>query len=149
MEGPQNNCWLVESAADVHVCNNRSLITESKEQPTSLRGSTSNGVSSGRGKIRLCLGLEDNSEGLVLNLQNMYYLPYSRYNLVSLGLLKDSGIYYNNEREILYHVKSKRVLAQARRWRNSYLLKPLNLFDGAVHLLKVGNGDYQWPPHAL
>ena len=118
-------------------------MTEYKEQPTSVGGSMSNGVSPGRGKVRLYLGLEDSCEELVLNLQNVYYLPNSPCNLVNLGLLNDSGIYHNNKWETLYHVKSKRVLAQARRWRNSYLLKPLNFSDGAVHLLKVGNGDYQ------
>lgn len=95
------------------------------------------------------LGLEDNSEGLILNLRNFYYLPNSPCNLVSLGLLNDSGIYHDNEHETLYQVKSKKVLAQARRWRNSYLLKPLNLSDGAVRLLKTSDGDYQWPAHAL
>ena len=68
--------------------------------------------------------------------------------MVSLGLLNDSGIYHNNKRETLYHVESKRILAQVRRWRNNYLLKPLNLSDRAVHLLKVGVGNYQWPLHA-
>ena len=149
VEGPRNHCWLVDPPADVHVCNDRSLMTEYKEQPTSVGGSTSNGVSLGRGKVRLRLGLEDNSEGLVLKLQNVCYLPNSPCNLVSLGLLNDSRIYHNNKRETLYYVESKRVLAQARRWRNSYLLKPLNLSDGAVHQLKVSVGDYQWLPHAL
>ncbi len=86
-------------------------MTEYKEQPTSVGGSTSNRVSQGRGKIRLRLGLEDNSEGLVLNLQNVYYLPNSPRNLVSLGLLNNSGIYHNNKRETMYHVESQRVLA--------------------------------------
>ena len=149
VEGPWNNCWLVDSAADVHVCNDKSLMTEYKEQPTNVGGSTSNGISPGRGKVRLRLSLQDNSEGLILNLRNVYYLPNSPCNLVSLGLLNDSGIYHSNERETLYHVDSKRVLAQAQRWRNSYLLKPLNLSDGAVHLLKINNNDYQWLPHAL
>ncbi len=56
MEGPRNHCWLVDSSADVHVCNDRSLITEYKEQPTSVGGSTSNRVSPGRWKVRLRLG---------------------------------------------------------------------------------------------
>ena len=124
-------------------------MTEYRERPTNVGESTSNGVSPGRGKVRLRLGLEDNSEGAILNLRNVYYLPNSPCILVSLGLLNDSGIYHNNEQETLYHVESKRILTQARRWRNSYLLRPLNLSDGAVHLLKVGNNDYQWPPHAL
>lgn len=90
-------------------------MTEYQDHPMSVGGSTSSGISSGRGKVRLCLGLEDNSEGLILNLRNVYYLPNSPCNLVSLGLLNDSGIYYDNEHENLYHVSSKQVLTQARR----------------------------------
>lgn len=66
---------------------------------------------------------------------------------MSLGLLNNSGIFHNNERENLYEVISKRVLAQAKRWRNSYLLQPLNLTDGAVHLLRVDAETYQ--PYVL
>ena len=106
-------------------------------------------MSPGRGKVRLRLALEDDSEGLIFNLQNVYYLPNSPCNLVSLGLLNNSGIFHNNEHENLYQITSKRVLAQAKRWRNSYLLRPLNLSDGAVHLLRVDADTYQWPPHAL
>lgn len=149
MEGPRHNCWLIDSAADVHVCNDLSLMTEYYDKPTKIGGSTSDGSSPGRGKIRIRLGLEDGSEGLVLNLRNVYYFPSSPCNLVSLGLLNDSGILHDNENETLYQLGSKRVLAQARRWRNSYLLKPLNLFDAAVFLVKIDDKTYEWPPHAF
>lgn len=148
MEGPRQNCWLVDSAADVHVCNDKSIMTAYQERPTKVGGSTSYGVSPGRGRVRLRLGLEDGSEGLILNLENVYYLPNSPCNLVSLGLLNNSGIFHDNEHQNLYQVTTKRVLAQAKRWKNSYLLRPLNLTDGAVHLLRVDAETYQ-PPHVL
>lgn len=147
MKGLRHNCWLVDSAADVHVCNNKSIMAEFQERPTKVGGSTSDGVSPGRGTVRLRLGLEDGLEGLILNLKNVYYLLNSPCNLVSLGLLNNSGIFHNNERKNLYEVISKRVLAQAKRWRNSYLLQPLNLTDGAVHLLRVDAKTYQ--PYVL
>lgn len=124
-------------------------MMEYREQPTKIGGSTSDGVSPGQGKIRLRLGLKDGSEGLILNLQNVYYLPNSPCNLVSLGLLNNSGIYHDNENETLYEVKTRRILAQAQRWRDSYLLNSLNLSDGAVNLLRVDNSTYQWPPNIL
>ena len=102
MEGQRQNCWLIDSAADVHVCNDKSIMMEYQERSTKVGGSTSDGVSPGRGKVCLRLGLEDDSEGLLLNLQNVYYLPNSPCNLVSLGLLNNSGIFYNNEFENLY-----------------------------------------------
>lgn len=124
-------------------------MTEYRERPTKIGGSTSDGISPGRGKIQLRLSLKDGSEGLILNFQNVYYLPKSPCNLVSLGLLNDSGIYHDNENETLYEVKTRQTLAQAQRWKNSYLLKPLNLSDGAVKILRVDDLTYQWPTNIL
>ena len=52
----------------------------------------SNEVSPGRGEVCLRLSLKNNSEGLILKLQNIYYLPNSPYNLVSLGLFSNNEI---------------------------------------------------------
>lgn len=90
-------------------------MTEYQELPTRIGGSTSDGLSPSRGRIRLRLALKDRSKGLVLNLCNVYYLPNSPCNLVSLGLLNDSGIFHDNENETLYQIKSKQTLAQAQR----------------------------------
>ena len=67
----------------------------------------------------------------------VYCPPSSLCNLVSLGLLNNSGIFYDNENATLYRLGSNRVLAQARRWKNSYLLNLLNLSDAAIYLLKI------------
>lgn len=100
-------------------------------------------------KYGLRLALKDGSEGLILNLSNLFYLPNSPCNLLGLGLLNNSGIYQDNENEILYEIYTRQILAQAQRWRNSYLLKPLNLSDGAVNFLRVDNATYQGPPKIL
>ena len=86
-----------------------------QKRPIKVSRSTSDRVLPGRGKVCLKLGLEDDSKGLILNLQNVYYLPNSPGNLVSLGLLNNSGIFYNNKLKNLYQITSKRVLAQAKR----------------------------------
>lgn len=110
VKGPWNNCWLVDCATNVYICNDKSVMTEYKEQPTNVWGSTSNRISPGWGKIRLCFSLEDNSESFILNLQNVYYLPNSSCNLVRPRFLNNSGIYHNNKCETLYYVDSKKVL---------------------------------------
>lgn len=124
-------------------------MTEYYEKPTRIGGSTADGLTPRRGRIQLRLGLEDDIEGTILNLRNVYYLPSSPCNLVSLGLLNNSGIFHDNGNETLYQLGSNRVLAQARRWRNSYLLKPLNLSDAAVFLAKIDDETYKWPPLAF
>lgn len=124
-------------------------MTNYRERPTSIGGSTSNGTSLGNGSVRLCLTLKDNSEGLILKLQNIYYLPSSSCNLVSLVLLNNNGIFHDNEHEILYQVQTKQILAEAKHWKNSYLLRPLNLSDAAVQLLRVDDKTYKWLTQAF
>ena len=57
--------------------------------------------------MHLCLALKNNSEGLILNLQNIYNLSSSPCNLVSLALLNNSGIFHDNKYETLYQVQTK------------------------------------------
>lgn len=90
-------------------------MTEYREQPIGIGGSTSIEISSGWKKICLCLALEDDSKGLIFDFNNMYYLPNSSCNLVSLACLNDNDIYYDNKNEALYHCTTQRVLAQAKR----------------------------------
>ena len=134
----------MDSAADVHVCNDKQLMHDYTERPTRIGGSTSEGVSPGRGKV--CLHLANNNEDrVILNLKNVYYLPNSPSNLVSLALLNDHGIYYNNEKEKLYDKSSRKILASAKRWRKSFVLKLLNLSDAAANLTRVKDDIYQGP----
>lgn len=90
-------------------------MTEYQEQPIGIDGFTSIETSSGWEKICLYLALEDDSKGLIFNLNSMYYLPNSPCNLVSLACLNDNDIYYDNKNETLYHCITQRVLAQAKR----------------------------------
>ena len=64
----------------------------------------------GRGRVRFRLALKDGLKSLILNLRNVYYLLNSVCNLVSLGLLNDSGIFHDNKNETLYQVKSRQTL---------------------------------------
>ena len=111
MEDPHQNCWLVDFVVDIHVCNNKSIMAKFQERPTKVRRSISDRVLPGREIVCLSLGVEDGLEGLILNLKNIYYLSYNLCNLVSLRLLNNNGIFYNNEHENLYQVISKKILA--------------------------------------
>lgn len=69
------NCWVIDSATHVSVYNNQALMTEYKKLLTKISGSTSNGIFSGKEKVRHWLAFKGGSKDLVLNLQNVYYLP--------------------------------------------------------------------------
>lgn len=139
VRGPKESCWLVNSAADVHVCNDKRLMTNFMENPTKVGRSTSNGISPGRGKVKIRLALQDRTEGLVLTLTNVFYLLFSPSNLISLGLLNNAGIFYHNEDQTLYNLETRKTLAFAKQYKTSFLLHPLNLSAAAVSLLRNNN----------
>ncbi len=85
---------------------------------------------------------------MVLNLNDVFLLPSSPSNLVSLGLLNIQGIFYDNENKTLYDKRMKETLAYAKRWRTSFLLHPLNLSVSTTHLKQIDDDMYEWPPHA-
>lgn len=117
-------------------------MTDFTENPTKVGGSTSDGISPGRGKVKIRLALKDGTEGLVLTLTNVFYLPHSPSNLINLDLLNDAGIYHHNEDQTLYDLESRKTLAFAERYKTSFLLHPLNLSAAAVNFLK-NNGVYK------
>ncbi len=106
------------------------------ENATKVRGSNSDDISPGRGKVKIRLILRDGTEGLVLTLTNIFYLPNSLSNLVSLGLLNDAGIYHHNKDQTLYNLETQKTFAFAERYKTSFLLYPLKLSAAVVNLLK-------------
>lgn len=94
--------------------------------------------------VQFRLALENSLKGLVLNLQNVFYLFNISYNLVSLDLLHNSWIFSNVKVEILYQIKIRKPLTQLEYQKNSYFLKSLNLLNKAVCLFKINNMIYQW-----
>ena len=67
-----------------------------------------------RGIILLHL-VNKNKNGAILNLKNIYYLPSSPSNLISLAFLKDYRIYQNNNKKKLYKRYLRRTLASIKR----------------------------------
>lgn len=86
-------------------------MTNYRKTPTRIRGSISDKISLGYGMIWLRLSLKDTGvEGVVLDLKNVYYLPSSLSNLISLGLLNNHNIYHDNKNKTLYNREMKEVL---------------------------------------
>lgn len=72
-------------------------MTKYIKKPMRVKGSTANGVSSGRRKIKIRLAKKNGLESLVLILINVFYLLNSLSNFVILNFLNDIGIYDHNE----------------------------------------------------
>ena len=68
IKGFYGNCWLVDSTADVHICNNRNLMIKYQELPERIGEFILDEISPRRERIRFCLTLKDGLKRLVLNL---------------------------------------------------------------------------------
>lgn len=135
--------------ADIYVCNNWCLITKYYKKLIKVGRFIANSFPAVREIIQIWPKLEDGSKEMILNLQNVYCFLSSLCNLMSFKLLNNNKIYYNNRNKTLYQLKSNRVLAQARRWKNSYFFKLLNFSNIALFLTKINDKIYIWPSHAF
>ena len=129
------------------MCNDQSLMIKYHEKPTRIGGSTADGMSPGRGKMRLRLSLKNGRKGVILDLKNVFLLPHSPSNIVSLDLLNNHRSFYDNKNEMLYYRTSKETLAYTERWRTSFLLHPLNIFVSVAHLTQIDGDTYKWPAY--
>lgn len=109
------DCRLIDSAMNVHVYNDLRLITDFIEKPTRIEELMADRIFLGRETVWIGLALEDGQEEIILDLQNISYLPNSPSILVGLSFLNNADILYNNERHILYNRTSQKLLAFAQR----------------------------------
>lgn len=144
-----HDCWLVDSATDIYVCNDLFFMINYWERSTNISRFISNRIFSKNGSMCLWLALKDDSEKLILNLHNAYYLSRSSCNFMSLVLLNINEIFYDNEYKILYQIRTKQIFEKAKRWKNNYLLRLLNLSTAAVQLFKADDNTYKWPSWAF
>ena len=91
---------------DVHVCNDRDLMTEYYDKPIRIGGSTSDGVSPGRGKVRLRLSQKDKTEAVILDKKSGILVRKT-----DVGAQKIDGSYLDTVRvQIQVHLEGGRVL---------------------------------------
>lgn len=97
----KQSCWLIDSTATIHICNNEELGIKYTEKLIKVGRSMADKVSPNRKKVKIRL-VKNNSESLVLTLINIFYLLNSSSNLISLSLFNDAKIYHYNKDQTLY-----------------------------------------------
>lgn len=85
-------------------------MTDFIKKPINVGGSIVNRVFLDYGTMQIRLALEDRQEGIILNFWNVFYLSNSPSNLVSLNLLNDANISYNNKHHTLYNKTGQKPL---------------------------------------
>ena len=133
----------MDSAADMHVCNHRPSFTDYIDYPTGLAGSTSTGTSPGRGTIQKTLTSEDGSPCSVLTLNNVLYIPQCPVSLVSLGLLNQHSIFYDNSNWRLFLEPTKKIICYVPRVNSNFMLQTIDTLDMRMHLNKIDENTYQ------
>jgi hypothetical protein len=136
----RNGEFLLDSAANVHVTKNHHLLIDYVPMPTDISG-VAPAYSPGRGTMILYTRLEKFKYKLIL--LNVWYIPSSPANLVSLGRLEEAGCYWNHKNHQLQH--EDRVIAHTPKVNGCY---PIELVEGpkiAAHLTCVTEDLYLWP----
>ena len=68
-----------------------------------VRGLTLDGISPNRRRVKIRLALKNGIKKLVLILTNVFYFLHSPSNLVNLGFLNNTRIFYHIKDQILYN----------------------------------------------
>lgn len=70
---------------------------------TRVKGLTLEGILPEHGIVKIRLSKKNGNKRLILNFQNILYLLNGFFNLVSLELLNNISIHYNNKNQTLYN----------------------------------------------
>lgn len=97
VKNAKKNSWLINSTTNLHVYNNQRLISKYTKKPRRVKRFIADKISFDRKKIKIRLAKKNGSKNLILTLINVFYLPNSQLNLVSLNLFNNAGIYHYNE----------------------------------------------------
>lgn len=82
------------------------MISDFIENLTNVGKSTLDGISPDRRNVKIRFALKNRTKGPSFTLTNVFYLPNSPSNFVSLGLLNNAGIYYHNKDQTLYKLET-------------------------------------------
>lgn len=99
-------------------------MTDFTEKPTKIGRLIVDNISLRCRIVQIRLALKDENEEIILNLQDIYYLSNNLSNLISLSLLNDVSIFYDNK----YHTS---IIKQAK----NLLLLPNNRSKAFYYVL--------------
>lgn len=117
---PPRGVWYLDFCASRHLTNNKKLFVKDSPRPKSLDFTTAGGqivCSESIGTIDIPL-----ADGSSLGLNNVAYAPDCDSNLISLGQLRESGITYVDNTEVMTLMQAGVPIAHARRDRNLFIL---------------------------
>lgn len=113
-----SNTWFLESCASRHLCNDRTLFNTTKAKSIDFVTAASQVIRTEEiSTVSIPL-----ANGNTIKLQNVALAPDCDSNLISLGQLQESGITYRDDPTAMTLMRSREIIALARRERNLFIL---------------------------
>ncbi|KAI5438647.1 hypothetical protein KIW84_024397 [Lathyrus oleraceus] len=132
-----DNVWYLDSGASNHMCGHKHLFKEMRkiEDGNVSFGDASKGKVEGKGTIRYL-----QKDGLIGSIQDVYYVPNLKTNILSLGQLTEKG-YSILMKERILHLKDKLGHLIARVELEKNRMYKLNLINVREKCLQVSVED--------
>lgn len=102
---------------------------------TRVEDSTLDSISLGHETVKIRLAKKYGSKKFILNFSNSFYFLINSFNLISLGLFHDAGIYHNNNNQIVQQALTKATCI--------YKLLEDQLFISSINFLRLSNKPFK------
>ncbi|KAI5430924.1 hypothetical protein KIW84_035170 [Lathyrus oleraceus] len=131
-----DNVWYLDSGASNHMCGHKHLFKEMRkiEDGNVSFGDASKVIVEGKGTIRYL-----QKDGLIGSIQDVYYVPNLKTNILSLGRLTEKGYSILMKERILY-LKDKlgHLIARVEMERNRmYKLNLINVREKCLQVFQM------------
>lgn len=94
---PLKTSWIIDSGANVHICNRRDRFEGLVEERRTVTLGTGGTVTLGRGTAKVIIKNPTTGKTLWATLQNVWYAPDFQTNVISVSEIKKNGFFFNSE----------------------------------------------------
>jgi hypothetical protein len=94
---PLKSSWIVDSGANVHICNRRDRFEGLVEERRSVTLGTGGTITLGRGTAKVIIKNPTTGKILWATLQDVWYAPDFQTNVISVSEIKKNGFFFNSE----------------------------------------------------
>jgi hypothetical protein len=112
--------WIVDSGANVHVCNQKDWFTNMTNEARSIAQGSGDTLTIGQGAIRIMINDPRTQRPLWVTIDDVWYAPSFQTNLLSVSQLKKKRFFFNSEIPAI--VQDSRPIIQCVEQYGLYLL---------------------------
>jgi Integrase core domain. len=94
---PLKSSWIVDSGANVHICNRRDRFEDLVEERRTVTLGTGGTITLGRGTAKVIIKNPTTGKVLWGILQDVWYAPDFQTNIISVSEIKKNGFFFNSE----------------------------------------------------